>query len=50
MKPSNGGQTFDTAMTGDGVLANKVIVNELYASATDDGFTKIRHDEVGVDD
>lgn len=47
---SNGGQTFDTAITGDGVLANKVIVNELYALATDDGFTKLRHDGVRVFD
>lgn len=47
---SNGGQTFDLAMTGDGVLANKVIVNELYALATDDGFTKLRHDGVRVFD
>ena len=38
---TNGGQTFTTAMTGAGVLANTIIVNELYALATDDGFTKL---------
>lgn len=38
---TDGGQTYDTAMTGLGVLANKVIVNELYALATDDGHTKL---------
>lgn len=37
----DGGQTYETAMTGAGVLANKIIVNELYALATDDGFTKL---------
>lgn len=47
---SNGGQTFDLALTGDGVLANKVIVNELYALATDDGFTKLQHNGVRVFD
>lgn len=38
---TDSGQTFTTAMTGAGVLANTIIVNELYALATDDGFTKL---------
>ncbi len=38
---TDGGQTYVTAMTGAGVLANTIIVNELYALATDDGYTKL---------
>lgn len=38
---TDGGQTFVTAMTGQGILANTIIVNELYALATDDGYTKL---------
>lgn len=46
----DGGQTYETAMTGAGVLANKVIVNELYALATDDGLTKLAADGLHVYD
>ena len=35
------GQTYVVALTGDGILANRIIVNELYAIVTDDGFTKL---------
>ncbi|HBV95649.1 MAG: hypothetical protein JL50_10170 [Peptococcaceae bacterium BICA1-7] len=38
---TDGGQTFVTAMTGAGIMANTVIVNSLYALSTDDGFTKL---------
>jgi len=38
---TDGGQTYVTAMTGQGILANTIIVNELYALATDDGYTKL---------
>ena len=46
----NHGQTYVTAMTGAGVLANTVIVNELYALATDDGFTKLMASGLNVFD
>jgi len=38
---TDGGQSYITAMTGQGILANTIIVNALYALATDDGFTKL---------
>jgi len=38
---TDGGQTYVTAMTGQGILANTIIVNALYALATDDGYTKL---------
>lgn len=38
---TDGGQTFVVAMTGEGILANTIIVNQLYALATDDGYTKL---------
>lgn len=38
---TDGGQTFVTAMTGSGILANTIIVNALYALSTDDGYTKL---------
>jgi hypothetical protein len=37
----DGGATYVTAMTGQGILANTIIVNALYALATDDGYTKL---------
>jgi len=37
----DGGQTYVTAMTGQGILANTIICNALYALATEDGFTKL---------
>jgi len=52
---TDGGQTFVTAMTGAGILANTVIVNALYALSTDDGFTKLEasglhvYDEAAVE-
>jgi len=39
---NDGGQTFHVAMTGDGVLANRVVVNDIYALSTEDGFTKMK--------
>lgn len=47
---TDGGQTYRTAVTGLGVLANTVIVNELYALATDDGLTKLAGDGLHVYD
>jgi phage minor structural protein len=38
---TDGGQTYVTAMTGAGILANTVIVNALYALTTEDGYTKL---------
>jgi hypothetical protein len=38
---TDGGQTYRTAVTGGGVLADKVVVNELYALATEDGLSKL---------
>lgn len=37
----DGGQTYVTAMTGAGVLANTIIVNTLYALSTEDGHTRL---------
>lgn len=47
---TDGGQSFVTAMTGAGILANTIIVNELYSLATDDGFTKLAADGLHVYD
>ena len=47
---TDGGQTFATAVTGEGILANTIIVNELYAIATDDGYTKIKDSGLHVYD
>lgn len=47
---TDGGQTFVTAMTGAGILANTVIVNALYALSTADGFTKLMADGLHVFD
>ncbi|MGB9886762.1 MAG: phage tail spike protein [Moorellales bacterium] len=47
---TDGGQTYEIAITGLGVLANKVIVNELYALATADGLTKLAADGLHVYD
>jgi phage minor structural protein len=47
---TDGGQTFATAVTGKGILANTIIVNELYAIATDDGYTKIKDSGLHVYD
>ncbi len=44
----DGGQTYDYAVTSDGILASKVIVNELWALATEDGFTKLMADGLKV--
>jgi len=35
------GQTYTTALTGDGIAANTVIINTLYALATEDGYTRV---------
>lgn len=37
----DGGQTYVTAMTGQGILANTIVCNALYALATEDGFTRL---------
>lgn len=47
---TDGGQTYSVAMTGDGILANKILVNELYALATSDGYTKLTADGLKVVD
>ncbi|HWI52965.1 MAG TPA: phage tail spike protein, partial [Symbiobacteriaceae bacterium] len=47
---SDGGQTYDVAMTGAGILANRVIVSDLYALATDDGYTQVKGDGLHVFD
>jgi len=38
---TDGGQTYVTAMTGAGILANTIVCNALYALATEDGYTKL---------
>lgn len=38
---TDGGQTFVTAITGAGILANVIIASELYALSSADGFTKL---------
>jgi hypothetical protein len=38
---TDGGQTFATAITGAGILANVIIASELYALSSADGFTKL---------
>lgn len=37
---SDGGQTFDTAVTGDGVLADKIICSDVYALSSADGYAR----------
>jgi hypothetical protein len=47
---TDGGATFVTAMTGQGVLANTVIVSDLYALSSDDGYTQVKGDGLHVFD
>lgn len=47
---TDGGQTFTTAITGQGILANTVIVSDLYALASDDGYTQLKGDGLHVFD
>lgn len=44
------GVTFATALTGQGILANRIIVSDLYALASDDGYTKVKGDGLHVFD
>lgn len=46
----DGGQTYKTAVTGEGVLSSTVVINELYALSTDDEYTKIMADGLHVFD
>lgn len=46
----NGGQTYKTAVTGDGILSSTVVINELYALSTADEYTKIMADGLHVYD
>lgn len=47
---ADGGQTFKTAMTGDGILANTIICSMLYALSSEDGFTQMVGDGLRVYD
>ncbi|MHB1418497.1 MAG: phage tail spike protein, partial [Bacillota bacterium] len=47
---TDGGATYATAITGEGILANAVIVNALYALSTDDTYTQIKGDGLHVYD
>jgi hypothetical protein len=47
---NNAGQTFQTALTGDGILANAIICSALYALSSGDGFTKLIDDGLHVYD
>lgn len=47
---TDGGQTYTTAMTGQGILANAIIVSDLYALASDDGYTQLKGDGLHVFD
>jgi phage minor structural protein len=38
---TDGGQTYDVAITGSGILANKIIVNAIYALMSEDGYTRM---------
>jgi hypothetical protein len=38
---TDGGQTYDVAITGSGILANKIIVNAVYALMSEDGYTRM---------
>lgn len=46
----DGGQSFVTAMTGDGILANTIICSMLYALSSEDGFTQMVGDGLRVYD
>ncbi len=46
----DGGQTYKTAVTGEGVLSSTVVINELYALSTADEYTKIMGDGLHVYD
>lgn len=46
----DGGQSYKTAVTGEGVLSSTVVINELYALSTADEYTKIMSDGLHVYD
>ena len=46
----NAGQTFQQAVTGDGILASAVICSVLYALSSGDGYTKLIDDGLHVYD
>ncbi len=46
----DGGQTWGLAIDGSGVYANKVVVSDMYALSTDDGYTKMSGSGISVMD
>ena len=46
----DGGQTWGLAVDGSGVYANKVVVSDVYALSTDDGYTKMGGSGISVMD
>lgn len=46
----DGGQTWGLAIDGSGVYANKVVVSDVYALSTDDGYTKMGGSGISVMD
>lgn len=46
----NGGQSYKTAVTGEGVLSSTIVINELYALSTADEYTKIQSDGLHIYD
>ena len=46
----DGGQNYTPAITGEGILSNKIIVNDLYALSTSDGYTNLKADGIHVYD
>jgi len=49
LKDPNGNE-YDTAVSARGIMASKIIVNALYALATEDGYTKLMADGLHVYD
>lgn len=46
----DGGQTYVTAITGEGILADKIIVNDLFALSSEDTYTKMNGSGIHVYD
>ena len=46
----DGGQNYTPAIIGEGILSNKIIVNDLYALSTSDGYTNLKADGIHVYD
>jgi len=47
---TNSGQTYVTAITGEGILADKILVNDLFALSSEDTYTKMNGSGVHVYD